>query len=85
MAVDLDTERARTATALRRAMRANQASRSKLLGVKGDALAAATAANRALADAPTMPAIERYSGVLYGALDVGSLARGSAAAWMPRS
>jgi len=73
MAVDLDAERARTAAALRRAMRANQASRSKLLGVKGDALAAATAANHELTDAPTMPAIERYSGVLYTALDAGSL------------
>ena len=73
MAVDLDTERARTAAALRRAMRTNQASRSKLLGVNGAALAAATAANRSMADAPTMPAIERYAGVLYGALDAGSL------------
>ncbi len=34
--------------------------------------------NAALRDAPTMPAIERYTGVLYDALDVGSL-RGTAA------
>ncbi|MEV0673712.1 peroxide stress protein YaaA [Mycobacterium sp. NPDC050441] len=35
--------------------------------------------NAALRQAPTMPAIERYTGVLYDALDVGSL-RGAAAA-----
>jgi hypothetical protein len=35
--------------------------------------------NAALLTAPTMPAIERYTGVLYDALDVGSL-RGAAAA-----
>jgi uncharacterized protein len=35
--------------------------------------------NAALRDAPTMPAIERYTGVLYDALDIGSL-RGTAAA-----
>ncbi|MFV8164258.1 peroxide stress protein YaaA [Mycobacterium sp. 134] len=34
--------------------------------------------NAALWDAPTMPAIERYTGVLYDALDIGSL-RGTAA------
>lgn len=77
MAVDLDDRRAKVAAALRRAMRANAASRSKLLGVKGEALAVATAANRSLASAPTLPAIERYSGVLYGALDVAALDRRS--------
>ncbi|MGW4099829.1 peroxide stress protein YaaA [Mycobacterium sp. NPDC004974] len=35
--------------------------------------------NAALRQAPTMPAIERYTGVLYDALDIGSL-RGAAAA-----
>ncbi len=73
MAVDLDAERTRVAAGLRRAMRANAAARSKLLGVKGVALAAATDADRSLMVAPTMPAIERYSGVLYGALDVASM------------
>ena len=48
-------------------------SRAKLLGVKGAALAAATRANLAVRTAPTLPAIERYTGVLYDALDAGSL------------
>ncbi len=73
MAVDLDTQREHAIAALLRAMRQNQAARAKLLGVKGDALAAATEANRGLREAPTMPAIERYTGVLYDALDVASL------------
>lgn len=75
MSVDLDDRRAKVLVALRSAMRANAAARAKLLGVKGEALAAATAADRAAATSPTMPAIERYDGVLYGALDAGGLGR----------
>ena len=45
----------------------------KLLGVKGVALAAAVDADRAVRRSPTMPAIERYTGVLYDALDHRSL------------
>ena len=75
MAVDLDERRERVMSALRRAMRSNQATRAKLLGVKGEALAAATAANRAIALGPTRPAMDRYSGVLYGALDASTLDR----------
>lgn len=78
MAVDLDRRRQRVAAALRSAMRGPVAARAKLLGVKGEALAAATAADRTVATAPTMPAIDRYTGVLYGALDAASL-RGPAA------
>ncbi len=74
MAVDLDRQRERALRSLTSAMRSNAAARAKLLGVKGDALAAATAANRAVREAPTLPAIERYTGVLYGALDHASLA-----------
>jgi cytoplasmic iron level regulating protein YaaA (DUF328/UPF0246 family) len=73
MSVDLDDRRARVMAALRSAMRANQAGRAKLLGVKGVALAAATAANRSVATTPTLPAIDRYTGVLYGALDAATL------------
>jgi cytoplasmic iron level regulating protein YaaA (DUF328/UPF0246 family) len=73
MAIDLDDRRARVAAALRSAMRGNQAARAKLLGVKGAALADATTANRTVSTAPTMPAIDRYTGVLYGALDADSL------------
>lgn len=73
MSVDLDDRRLRVAAALRSAMRANAAARGKLLGVKGAALAAATEADRAVATSATMPAIERYTGVLYGALDAAAL------------
>ncbi len=74
MAVDLDSRRAQVQRALRGAMRANATRRGALLGVKGEALAAATAANRVIDAAPTLPAIERYTGVLYDELDAGTLA-----------
>lgn len=73
MAIDLDTRRARVIAALATAMRRSEADRTRLLGVKGRALADATAANRSVATSPTMPAIERYTGVLYDALDYRSL------------
>lgn len=73
MHVDLDDRRLQVMAALRSAMRADAATRAKLLGVKGDALAAATVANRNIANSPTMPAAERFTGVLYDALDLGSL------------
>jgi cytoplasmic iron level regulating protein YaaA (DUF328/UPF0246 family) len=66
---ELDDRRRTTLDALARAMRGTAQARERLLGVKGAALAAATEANRVAATAPTMPAIERYTGVLYGALD----------------
>jgi cytoplasmic iron level regulating protein YaaA (DUF328/UPF0246 family) len=69
----LDDRRKIALAALRAAMRANASRRSALLGVKGKALAAATEANRSIPTAPTMPAIERYTGVLYDALDPSSL------------
>lgn len=73
MAVDLDDRRRQVMAALRSAMRRNEAERRKLLGVKGAALAAATDANRHVGDSPTMPAAERFTGVLYDALDLASL------------
>jgi cytoplasmic iron level regulating protein YaaA (DUF328/UPF0246 family) len=73
MAIDLDAPRAKVMASLARAMRGNEAVRSKLLGVKGTALAAATLANRTVHTSLTMPAIERYTGVLYDALDHRSL------------
>ena len=45
----------------------------KLLGVKAAKAEKATAANLDVATAPTMPAIDRYTGVLYDALDYSSL------------
>ncbi|UDY35668.1 YaaA family protein [Dermatobacter hominis] len=74
MAVDLDHRRERVMAALRSAMRRNAAERGRLLGVKGEALAAATEANRSIATSPTMPAAERFTGVLYDALSLSTLA-----------
>ena len=39
--------------------------------------AAALAADRAVATAPTRPALDRYAGVVYAALDAGSLTAGA--------
>jgi uncharacterized protein len=73
MAVDLDERREVVLRALVRAMKGTLAARERLLGVKGRALAASTLADAAVRTAPTMPAISRYTGVLYDALDAGSL------------
>jgi cytoplasmic iron level regulating protein YaaA (DUF328/UPF0246 family) len=45
----------------------------KLLGVGGNHLAQARRSNAALANAPSMPAWRRYTGVVWGAFDVPSL------------
>jgi cytoplasmic iron level regulating protein YaaA (DUF328/UPF0246 family) len=73
MALDLDGRRDRVLASLETAMRGGEAARSKRRGVKGAALAAATEANRRIRGSPTMPAIERYTGVLYDALDARTL------------
>lgn len=73
MAVDLDEQRIQVMAALLRAMRGSAVARAKLLGVKGGALEAATEADRTLQSARTMRAIDRYTGVLYDALDARSL------------
>lgn len=73
MSVDLDGPRHEVAIALISAMEASSVDRSKLLGVKGAALDAATRANLDVLRSPTMAAIERYDGVLYGAIDAPSL------------
>ena len=73
MALDLDDRREMVLDELARAMRGSEATRGKLLGVKGAALAAASEADRVTRSAPTLPAIERYTGVLYDALDHRSL------------
>lgn len=73
LSIDLDAQRKAAIRALATAMKGDEASRAKLLDVKGKALAAATAANRDVGKVPTMPAIERYTGVLYDALDHRSL------------
>lgn len=68
-----DGARAELLTALAAAMDAPEATRAQLLKVTGEGLAAATAANRVAASAPTRTAIARYTGVLYDHLDAASL------------
>ncbi len=72
---ELDARRSTVVKALQAAMRKPVAARSKLLGVKGDALVAATATNLSVLDTATMPAIDRYTGVLYDELDASSLSK----------
>ena len=72
-APELDARRAKVMAALARAMAGPAARRGALLGVKGEALAAATDHDREVASAPTRAAIERYTGVLYQALDAATL------------
>ena len=73
MAIDLDDRRLAVMAALRSAMRRNEAQRQKLLGVKGDALAAATAANRTVAESPTLAAAQRFTDRPY--IEIGSTAK----------
>ncbi len=69
----LDDRRQQVMAGLTKAMRGPVAARGHLLGVKGSALETAIATNLSTSDAPTRPAIERYTGVLYDALDASSL------------
>lgn len=69
----LDPTRRRVMSALVAAMRSPEADRAKLLGVKGAALATATATDRGVRRAPGMAAIDRYDGVLYDALEAATL------------
>jgi len=73
MSFDLDERREVVIDALVRAMGRFGPQRQRLLGVKGAALASATEANLSIRTAPTLPAIERYTGVLFDALDHRSL------------
>jgi cytoplasmic iron level regulating protein YaaA (DUF328/UPF0246 family) len=73
MTIDLDPQRREVLRALKHAMAADEASRKKILAVTGTTLVRATEANRRAAAASTMPAIERYTGVLYDALDHASM------------
>ena len=54
-------------------LRAYDGDPGKLLGVKGKALEAAVDANARVLKSPTLPAIERYSGVVYQGIDYASL------------
>ena len=70
---DLAGARGTVIDALVDAMGGSPEARRKLLGVKGAKAEEATAANLVVDSSPTMPAIERYTGVLYDALDYPSL------------
>ena len=70
---ELDEARREVIAALLDAMDSPPEARAKLLGVGAARADEATAANLAVDTAPTMPAIGRYTGVLYDALDAGSL------------
>jgi cytoplasmic iron level regulating protein YaaA (DUF328/UPF0246 family) len=70
---ELDAARRQVIRALRRAMKGAKRDAVKLLGVGPAAAAPAIAANLAVDTAPTMPALHRYTGVLYDALAYDSL------------
>jgi len=70
---DLADQRREVIQALVEAMGLPAEARSKLLGVGAARAEEATVANMAVDSAPTRPAIERYTGVLYDALDYPSL------------
>jgi len=74
----LDPTRARMVKALGQLSQRPRSSK-KLLGVKGPALEKAMAENASLEVAPTLPAIERYTGVMYDAIDYRSLDGGARA------
>ncbi|HEV8298450.1 MAG TPA: peroxide stress protein YaaA, partial [Acidimicrobiales bacterium] len=71
----LDGPRREVIHALRCVMHANGEACRTLLGVRSPAADVAIASNVALDSAPTMPAIQRYAGVLYESLDYRSLPR----------
>lgn len=69
----LDPGRHEVIEALHRYLRRPDAHHQRLFGVKGDALAEAIVKNLAVLDSPTLPAVERYEGVLYNELNYRSL------------
>jgi len=69
---ELNPTRARFTRAVVKLSERPRSSRA-LLGVKGPALEKAMAENAELDTAPTLPAIERYTGVMYDAIDHQSL------------
>ena len=79
----LATERIAVRDAVRRALRAGGG--PKLLGVSGAHLDRALDEWRDIDTAPTAPAAARYSGVVWGALDLASLPAAARRRGMPRS
>ena len=70
---DLARARSDLLDALRRAARADPAALARGLRLPAGVAAAALAADARARTAPTMPALDRYTGVVYQALDVASL------------
>jgi len=70
---ELESARKEVIKALKTAMEAPIGERSKLLGVGESKTDEATKANLSVDTGKTSPAIERYTGVLYDALEYGSL------------
>ena len=75
MAVDLGERRRQVAGALVDALDGPVEAQGRLLGVKGETLERAVREDRELTTAPTLPALERYTGVLYDAMGVSTLTR----------
>lgn len=69
----LDEARREVIRSLRSAMRGTAAERQKLLGVGDAATRSATNINRNVGESSTLLAIDRYTGVLYDALDAETL------------
>lgn len=65
----LSRERTRVASELKKVKGGDQ----KLIGVKGDLLIRAQAANRSIIGSPALPAWRRYTGVVWDHLDLASL------------
>ena len=70
---EIEQPRREVIGSLEKVMKEDELARSKLLGVKGKKVDEATEANLNLFSPTTLPAIERYTGVLYDALDYCSL------------
>ena len=70
---DLSVHRRKVIAALADAMAGPVEARSRILGVGPAKADEAAAANRSVDSTPTLPAIQRYTGVLYDALDYPAL------------
>ena len=74
---ELDADRRTVRDAVRAALAAGPAAAARLLGARGPLLEQALLDWEDLDAAPTLPALARYSGVVWSALDPGSLDRGA--------
>ena len=70
---ELGPQRAKVVKALHSALKQSKVKREKLFGVKGEALERAMCINAQVPDGPLLPAIERYSGVMFDFLDYATM------------